>query len=121
MNARVLACILATGLATLACSIFVGGPAYPEPAVISGSTQSAQDAEAEIDRAIADSAQTGSFRLALTESQLTAYVAARLRQQPSPLISDPQIVLREGEITLYGKAQSGILVATVSVHAQVMV
>jgi len=111
---------MAVALATLACSVFVGGPDYPQPPV-AASTQTAQDAQSEIDRAIAESVQTGSFKLALTESQVTAYVAAKLDAQPRPAITDPQVVLREGVIALYGRAQSGIFVAHVRALARATV
>jgi len=120
MRSHFLTMTVALALATLACSIFVGGPDYPEPPVVP-STASAQDAEAAIETAAAQSAETGTFTLTLTESQLTAYVAAKLDEQPSLAISDPQVVLRSGVIGFYGKAQSGLFIANLSVLAQASV
>jgi hypothetical protein len=120
MKSHVVAMTLLVGLATLACSIFVGGPDFPEPPVVP-STQSADDAEAAIATAIAESADAGTLKLALSESQLTAYVAAKLAEQPSLAISDPQVLLRDGAIGLYAKAQSGLFVANLRLVAQATV
>lgn len=40
----------------------------------------------------------------LTESQVTSYVADRLSKQSDPLIQQPQVYLRNGEIQIYGRA-----------------
>ena len=109
--------VVAIAAATLACSIFVGGPEYPQPAGASA-TQELEAAQTQIAQAVLDAAQTGAFRLVITESQLTAYLASQLDDQSS-MITDPQVVLRDGAIHVYGKAQSGIFVATMDATAQV--
>ena len=118
MRPNIILSIAGLALAALACSIFVGGPDYPQPPIVP-STQSAEEAQAQIDQALTDSAQTGHFHLVITESQLTAYLAARLDEQPTPLLSEPQVVLQDGVARIYGKAQSGLLVANISATARV--
>ena len=120
MKSRFLLSLAAFALAALACSIFVGGPAYPEPP-IAPSTQSVEEAQAQIEKALTESTQTGQFSLVITESQLTAYLAAKLQEQSTPVISEPLVVLQDGAVRIYGKAQSGLLVATVSATARVAV
>ena len=118
MSVRVAWPVLALATATVACSIFVGGPEYPGPPD-SSSTQAAESAQTQIARAAVEGAQTGAFRLVITESQLTAYLASQL--SPSSLISDPHVLLRDGVMHIYGKVQSGIFFATMGAQAQVTV
>lgn len=104
-------------LASLACSIFIGGPVYsneppPDP------TTNALDLQTDIQQAIADGAQTGTISLKITESQLTSYLADKLKSENEPLISDPQVKLRDGQMIVYGKVQSGIFTANISITAQ---
>ncbi len=106
--------------AALACSIFIGGPAYPD-APVPVSTDTQQDLETYVRQAIAAAAQTGALTLQITESQMTSYLASKLDSQTDPLITEPQVLLREGQMTIYGKAQSGIFAANVSVTTQVTV
>jgi len=117
MRYRIALPVVALTTATLACSIFVGGPAYPKPESASA-TQAVEAAQTQIAQALLESAQTGAFRLVITEDQLTAYLASRLDGQ-SGTLSDPQVVLRDGLIHVYGTAQAGIFIATVDAAAQV--
>ena len=117
MTSRLAWSVVALAAATLACSIFVGGPEYPQPPD-SSATQAVEAAQTQIAQAILESAQTGAFRLVITESQLTAYLASQMRQESS-LISEPQVLLRDGAIHVYGKVQSGIFNATIDATAQV--
>jgi uncharacterized protein YpmS len=60
-------------------------------------------------------------RLVITEAQLNSLIATELKSQNEQIILDPQVLLRNGQITLTGKVQqSGLtlplkLVLTVSV------
>jgi hypothetical protein len=120
MRSRFLVLIMTLALSALACSILVGGPAYPEPQ-IPPSSQSVEDAQTQIERAVTESAQTGSFTLVITESQLTDFLASKLDEQSSPFITEPEVVLQDGVIRIYGKAQSGLLVANISASARVTI
>ncbi len=106
--------------ATLACSIFVGGPSYPEGThpIPTGTAQSLQD---QLGQAVTAGADSGLISFQLDENQLTSYLAAELAQQPEPLISDPVVLLRHGQIELYGKAHSGIFTANMSMSMQATV
>lgn len=120
MKKRILVALIALTAATLACSIFVGGPDYPD-APAPASTEAAQGLQAYVEQAMTNAAQTGTLTLQISESQLTSYLASKLEAQANPLISDPLVLLRDGQMKVYGKMQSGIFTANVSITTQVSV
>lgn len=93
-------------LASLACTINAGGPDYPETRV-PVSTESATSLAEQVKAAQTAAAQSGTLVLSVSESQLTSLLAAKLAQDPSPLLTEPQIYLRDGQIQVYGKASQG--------------
>lgn len=98
--------LLSLLLASLACNIQAGGPAYPETRV-PVSTESATSLAEQVRAAQTAAAQSGALTISVTESQLTSLVAAKLAEDPSPLLTDPQVYLRDGQIQVYGKASQG--------------
>ena len=109
-------------LTSLACTVFVGGPDYSTLPPIPVSGEAAQSIQAEIQRAIEAAAQTGVITVNLTESQISSYIAARLQTDPSlqqsdrtPLITDPQVYLRDGQMQIYGKTQQGMFAANIGI------
>ena len=120
MKIRYILALIMLSIAALACSIFVGGPAYPD-SPIPVSTEATQSLQSSIEQAISDGAQTGTITLQITESQLTSYLASKLDSQLNPMISEPQVLLRQGQMKIYGKAQSGIFIANISITTQVSV
>jgi hypothetical protein len=60
-----------------------------------------------------------------TEPQLTSYIAARLQSDPNmqqdnkPLIADPQVYLRDGQMQIYGKSQQGLFSANIGIIVSV--
>ena len=120
MPRRLLLALVTLSMNILACSIFVGGPAYPDtPIPVSADAQNSL--QTEIEQAISQSAQSGTITLHITESQLTSYLASKLDAQTTPVITDPQVLLRDGEILVYGKAASGIFTANISVAIKVSI
>lgn len=107
-------------LSSLACSIFLGGPAYPDPPV-PVSRAAASGLQTAFDTALQNAAQTGTLTIELTESELTSYLAARLAEQPNPPITEPQVTLRDGALRIFGKSQAGVFVANVGVTAEFIV
>ncbi len=97
---------------TLACTIFVGGPEYPQPP-IPFSPEAVLQMENQLKRAAAAGALTGEITLQMDEVQLTSYLTYKLLSNPTPLFTQPQVYLRNGSITIYGKAQRGYLQANV--------
>jgi len=114
--------LLSLVLTSLACTIFVGGPDYSSLPPIPVSAESAESIKAELQRAIEAAAQTGVITVNLTEPQITSYLAARMQTDPSlqqsdkkPLIADPQVYLRDGQMQIYGKTQQGIFAANIGI------
>jgi hypothetical protein len=109
-------------LTSLACTIFVGGPDYSSLPPIPVSAEAAASIQDEIRRAAEAAAQTGVITVNLTEPQITSYLAARLQTDPSlqqsdkkPLITDPQVYLRDNQMQIYGKTQQGIFTANIGI------
>ena len=109
-------------LTSLACTVFVGGPDYSSLPPIPVSAEAAASIQDEIRRAVEAAAQTGVITVNLTEPQITSYLAARLQTDPSlqqsdkkPMITDPQVYLRDGQMQIYGKTQQGMFTANIGV------
>ena len=108
-------------LASLACTVFVGGPDYSSLPPIPVSADAAESIKAEVQRAIEAAGQTGVITVNLTESQITSYLAVRLQSDPNlqqdkkPLITDPQVYLRDGQMQIYGKTQQGMFTANIGI------
>jgi hypothetical protein len=112
-------------LTALACNINVGGPDYSSLPPVPVSTEYAQSIKDEVQRAFEEGAQTGEITLNLTEQQITSYLASRLQSDPSlqqdnlPLITEPQVYLRDGQMQIYGKSQRGMFSANIGIIASV--
>ena len=73
-------------------------------------------------RAFEAGATTGVVTLNITEPQITSYLALRMQNDPSlqqsdskPLITDPQVYLRDGQMKIYGKTQQGMFAANIGI------
>jgi hypothetical protein len=110
----VLLSIFALALASLACTMFIGGPEYP-PAPIPVSTEQVATLEEQIQIAQTEAAQSGTLTLTITESQLTSLLAAKLAEQTDIPITNPQVYLRDQAIQVYGKASQGNFQANVRI------
>jgi len=89
-------------IASLACSMFVGGPDYPEQTV-PVSPDEALNMQSIIEQALLSGAETGVITVQLTEAQLTSFMAQRLASQANPPFTEPQVLLRNGQMFMYGK------------------
>jgi hypothetical protein len=114
--------LLSLVLTSLACVVFVGGPDYSNLPPIPVSAEAAASIKDEIQRAVEAAAATGVITVNLTEPQITSYIAARLQTDPSlqqsdkkPLITDPQVYLRDGQMQIYGKTQQGLFTANIGI------
>ena len=109
-------------LTSLACNINVGGPDYSSLPPVPVSGEAAASIQEEIRRAVEAAAQTGVITVNLTEPQITSYLATRLQTDPSlqqsdnkPLITNPQVYLRDGQMQIYGKTQQGMFTANIGI------
>jgi hypothetical protein len=104
-------------LVGLACQINVGGPSPPsEP--IQVSTLEAQQLEENWLAAFEADPVDGRVRVVITERQLTAFLAARMADGENPLLKEPQVWLRAGEIQIFGVASAGPLEASALLSIQ---
>ena len=113
-------------LTSLACTVFVGGPDYSSLPPIPVSAEAAASIQEELRRAIEAGAQTGVITVNLTEPQVTSYLAARMQTDPDlqqsdrkPMIIDPQVYLRDGQMQIYGKTEQGMFAANIGIIVQV--
>jgi len=101
-------------LATLACSIFVGGPDYPEDS-IPVSAEAVESMQSQVEAAMLAGAQSGVVTLEITEEQITSNIALKLAAQQNPAFQNPQVYLRDGQMQIYGHIVRGYLEANILV------
>jgi len=110
---------------TLACTVFVGGPDYSDRAPIPVSNDAAESLTEEINKAFEAGVQTGEVTINITETQITSVLAQRLQtdqnlqQDSKPLITDPQVYLRDGQMQIFGKTQQGMFAANIGIIVSV--
>jgi hypothetical protein len=119
-NFRVFTFFVALAASSLACSINVGGPEYPAQTIPSSPTD-AQAFRDMIEQAMLSGAETGVITLQITESQLTGFIADKLAQKSDPPFTDPQILLRDGQMKMYGKVTRGWFTATMLIVMNVTI
>ena len=108
-------------ITSLACTVFVGGPDYSDRAPIAVSTEAAESLKEEIKRAFEAGATTGEVTINITETQITSVLALRLQsdqnlqQDSKPLITEPQVYLRDGQMQIFGKTQQGMFAANIGI------
>lgn len=112
-------------LTSLACTVFVGGPDYSDRAPIPVSNEAAESLKEEVRRAFESGLQTGEVTINITESQITSILALRLQtdqnlqQDSQPLITDPQVYLRDGQMQIFGKTNQGMFAANIGIIVSV--
>lgn len=107
-------------LSSLACTIFVGGPEYPANP-IPFSPEAVESLRTQIEQAMLTGAETGVITLQINESQLTSYLILKLQERTNPPFTEPQVMLRNGQMQILGKFQRGIFEANLSVILNVIV
>ena len=108
--------------ASLACTVFVGGPDYPDLPAIPVSTEAVEGLKESIKQAFEAGAESGVVVLTITEPQITSYLAFRMQTDPNlqqsdqqPLFAEPQVYLRDGLMQIYGKTHQGVFEANIGV------
>jgi len=107
-------------LTSLACTIFVGGPEYSS-GTIPVSTEEVQTMQSQIEQALIAGAESGIVSLQITESQLTSYIALKMQEQTSPPFTEPQVLLRNGQMQIFGKIDRGMFTANMLITMNVSV
>lgn len=114
MNKPINYAVLALAISALACSVFVGGPDFPDPP-IPISTEAVMGLKDQLKAAMESGVQTGQVTLQINESQLSSYLAFKLEGQTNPLFTDPQVLLRDGRMQVFGRAHRGGLTANIGI------
>jgi hypothetical protein len=117
-TSKIYPAILSLVLASLACSIFVGGPEYPAQTVPYSSNE-VLNMQTQIEQAFVEGAETGVVTLQITENQLTSYMTEKMLQQVDPPFTDPQVLLRNGQMQMYGKVTQSMFNATILITMNV--
>ena len=120
MKYKTLFSMLILILSSMACSIFIGGPDYPTQ-VVPVSTGEVQNMQTQVATALIAGAESGSVTLSVTESQITSMIAAKMEGKENPPFTDPQVLLRDNQLQLYGKIKRGSLTANMLIIATVSV
>jgi hypothetical protein len=111
---KLLSILVILFLSALACQVDVGGPEAERPDVaIPVSTEAVSTMKDAWQVAFDSAEQTGSVTITLTEQQLTSFLHFRLAEQESPLLTDPQVYLRDNALQVFGTANTGNVTATV--------
>jgi len=97
----------------LACTVNIGGPTAPAPPPTVDPT--ALDAlKSSWTSAVASAALNGGkVTVSITEPQLTALLAEKLTDDPDAFFQQPQVLLRDNQIQIFGVAKQSKLVANV--------
>lgn len=117
-NPRWLAVAITALLATLACTLNLGGPKPPgDPIAVSTAalTEMAESWQTAFDPL------TGEARITITETQLTSLLAQSLAMEEDPPLRDPQVYLRDGRIQIYGTAANNLFRANALVEVSATV
>jgi hypothetical protein len=107
-------------LASIACTIFVGGPEYPTQTV-PASTEEVQSMQTQVEQALTAGAETGMVTLQITESQLTSYIALKMQEKTNPPFTEPQVFLRNGQMQMVGKIDRGMFAANMLITMNVSI
>ena len=104
-------------LMSIACQIDVGGPDRPGQFILADQSMATEVAQG-WSQAISEAVSTGQVMVFFTEAQITGFVMQRLEADPAPLLKEPQIFLRQGQIQVYGVFERGIFKAAALVRVE---
>ena len=108
-------------LVLLACTVNIGGPTPPAPPPTIDPDAIAQLKATWAD-AVANAAITnGKVTVTITEAQLAALLASKLAEDPDAFFQQPQVVLQDHKIQIFGVAKQANLVANVQMTVTVKV
>ncbi len=105
---------------SLACSMFIGGPDYPD-VTIPVSAEEVVSLKVNIEQAVIAGAETGMVTIQITEPQITSFLAFKMAEGEDPPFTDPQVLLRDGQMKIYGRVERGFWNANVLVTINVSI
>jgi hypothetical protein len=112
--------LISLAAAMVACMIDIGGPDPPGSAMPI-EEDSAEQVRQTWQSAIQSAALEGQVRVILNERQLTGFLAERFESSQNPLLSDPQVYLRQGAIQIYGIVQRAMLSGSILISVRPVV
>jgi uncharacterized protein YpmS len=108
---RFLLILLVLAAASLACNLPAGFPSQEPtlpPTVPPLNPEQQQQLQDQL-KATLEGTTNGEVTVTITQQQLNAYISAEAASQEEPWITDPSVVLTNGQVEVYGKiAQGGI-------------
>lgn len=120
MQNRIISAIGGLACAILACSTWAGGSSYATPTSSSSTVTPVPLGDA-VRVALTAGAQTGSMTVQLSQEQLTGYIKQSLEATGNSWMTDPRVLLRDGQMMWFATAHNGILAANVSMTIDVSV
>lgn len=115
--------LVALILAGLACNFLKVRP-EPPATPVPVTTEAVQSLQENLQAAATQVKSGGQVTLTVNESQATSILVLELQSQDTPLLQDPQVLLRDGQVQVFGNVQQGDmtvplqLVLTVQVNSQ---
>lgn len=111
-----IACLL-IALVSLSCQISAGGPTPSRTVPVS--TLAISELQNDLEHSLNNPDSANQITLTLTESQLTSLLNDQLSRQPEPLLLNPQVLLQNNQVEIYGVIQKGAIQANARVILQV--
>jgi uncharacterized protein YpmS len=95
-------------ISSLACGLF-GSASQPtaEATPIPVSTEAVENLEEDLQAAATEITSGHPVTVRVTEEQLTSLVAFEMEKQDPPVLTEPQVLLRDGQIQLTGNVNQG--------------
>jgi len=106
---RLIFILLILGAASLACNLPTGGPTRPpvEPTLNSDDLQNLEES---LKATLQAADLSKEVTLTITQQQLNSFLLAEMESQTDQPFTNPQVVLTNGQMEVYGKVtQSGIV------------
>jgi uncharacterized protein YpmS len=97
-------------LASLACNFPTNRPQAPSTPV-PVTTEAVQSLQENLKAAATEMKTGGPVTLTITEEQATSLLALETQSQEAPPVQDPQVLLRDGQIQVFGNVQQGNITA----------
>lgn len=107
-------------LAAMACNLNLGGPDTPQDTVEISEAEAKSLVETWED-AFQTARETGVVSLTITQDQMTSFLALSMSKQENPLLTDPKVIFRDGEMEVVGSYDTGSIKANVGIVMAVTV
>lgn len=88
---------------SLACNLPINGASKPSVAPMS--EEDLQRLQDEMAKTLTSS--SGGITITITEQQINSIIAAKMNEQPEPILSEPSVVLTKGNMEVSGKIFQG--------------